>query len=164
MALEAITVPAAQRKRGGRLLFVASSIAGVWAVFAVISITMQVIDSPGFFSLGFLGIGLGSAILMLPFFITHVGVPALVALAVGGLVSRRAHRLPIRFAVIAVSASATLAALMAVFWTGQPPDVANGAILVVTAIALGLCLATTAVLPWRGGFGSRRYDPEPIAS
>lgn len=105
-----------------------------------------------------------TAILMLPFFITNVGVPALAALAVGGLVSQRANGLSIRFAAIAASAGATLAVLMVVFWTGRAPNAANGAILVAMVVGLGFCLAANALLSWRGGFASRRYDAESIAT
>lgn len=153
---------ASLRKPGGLFVYVTVSVLVVWLIFATVWSVINAFSAPsGSFSFGFLGGALFSAAMLLPLAMLNVGIPAIIAVIVGGYVARAAHSLWVRAVVIALAAMTAFVVPIALTWRGNEWDTGLVPTYVAMTLGVGALLAAGAVLPWRGGFASRRYDAEP---
>ncbi|RZT59407.1 hypothetical protein EV140_2013 [Microcella alkaliphila] len=151
---------AAPRKGRGRVLYVASAVGAAWLLVAVIwSVTSAFSSVGGAFSFFFLFSSLTTAVTFLPLMLVSVGIPAVVALIVGSVVARRVHALWVRGLVIASAGMTAFVVPIALTWRGNEWDQGLVPTYIAMTVGAGLLLSLSAVLPWRGGFASRRYDP-----
>lgn len=88
--------------------------------------------------------------------------PVLAAIIAGRLV-RRMRSLLARASAVAFAVAVTAGAVFTVFFS-LPADGTQWSLVVPSTAIAALGLALSAVLPWRGGFASRRYDPETVVA
>ncbi len=156
---------AAPRKGRGRVLYVASAVGAAWLIAGVTWSVMNAFSSvDGAFSFVFFLSALTSAAMFLPLMLVNVGIPAVVALIVGSVVARRVPALWVRGLVIASAGMTAFVVPIALTWRGNEWDQGLVPTYIAMTVGAGLLLGLGAVLPWRGGFASRRYDVGPVAA
>lgn len=95
--------------------------------------------------------------LTIPLITAMVSVAPILAAIIAGLLARRMHALLARASVVAFAVALTAGGILAAFLQTPVDGVFWAQVIPLAAIA-ALGLAVSAVLPWRGGFASRRYD------
>lgn len=150
---------AAPRKRTGRILYVASIVGAVWLIAGTVWLVMNALSTvDGRFSFVFMAGGLLTAVMLLPLVLVNVGIPAVVAVVIGSVVRRRVRALWARALVVATVGMTALLVPVAFTWRGTEWDQGLLPAYVGLTLGVGVLFSLAAVLPWRGGFASRRYD------
>lgn len=155
---------ASPRKRTGRVVYVVSTVGVVWFIGGAVWVLMNAFSSiDGQFSLVFLGAALFGAVMFLPIILVSIGIPAIVAVVAGSLVRPRVRAVWARALVTAAAGMTAFLVPVVLTWRGTEWDQGLVPIYVGMAFGVGLILGLAAVLPWRGGFASRRYEVSEVA-
>lgn len=140
-------------------MYVASLVVAVWLIAGAVWLVMNAFSSvDGRFSLIFMAGGLFTALMFLPLILVNVGIPATVAVVIGSLVRRRVQALWARALVVATAGMIAFLVPVALTWRGTEWDQGLLPTYVGVTLGVGVLFSLAAVLPWRGGFASRRYD------